>query len=280
MKATSREALARVEKELGEIIRSSGEGESSVAAAAQIGTELLLIADELDRERALRVALTDPSLEVAAREGILNEVFSGKVAEPTLAVLRSIANQEWSSSREMRTGVVNLGRFALMLAAKANGQLEQIESELFQLSVLLENNAELTQLLSDRKAPAKQRRSLLANVIYGKVSMFTEAIALQVIGRPVRNPIDDLAAVSEEVAQMRGKTVARISAAEELSSGQREALSAKLESIYGREIAIHTEVDPSLLGGMVIRVGDEEIDGSTRGKLSRLRADLAANTAY
>ena len=118
----------------------------------------------------------------------------------------------------------------------------------------------------------------MASVIYGKVTMFTEALALQVIGRSEHNPVDDLAALAEQVAELRGRSVARVVTAEELSSTQREALAQKLENIYGREMAVHAEVDPSLLGGMIIRVGDEEIDGSTRGKLTRLRTDLAAST--
>ncbi|MDU3077931.1 MAG: F0F1 ATP synthase subunit delta [Mixta calida] len=55
---------------------------------------------------------------------------------------------------------------------------------------------------------------------------------------------------------------------------QRDALAEKLARIYGHEMSIHTEVDTSLLGGMVIRVGDEVIDGSTAGKLRRLRVNL------
>ena len=174
--------------------------------------------------------------------------------------------------------MVYLGRRALLRGAQEQGQLEQVEDELYQLSVLLESEKELTQLLSDRTATSAQKRGLLASVIYGKVTMFTEALALQVIGRPVSNPVDDLAALAEQVADLRGKAVARVVAAEKLSPSQREAVAAKLEKIYGREMAIHAEVDPSLLGGMIIRVGDEEIDGSTRGKLTRLRTDLAANT--
>ena len=135
-----------------------------------------------------------------------------------------------------------------------------------------------TQLLADRTATAAQKRGLLASVLYGKVSMFTEALALQVIGRREHNPVDDLSSLADQVAELRGKTVARVVAAEELSSSQRETLARKLENIYGREMAIHSEVDPSLLGGMTIRVGDEIIDGSTRGKLQRLRADLANTT--
>ena len=144
---------------------------------------------------------------------------------------------------------------------------------------MLEREKDLTQLLSDRTAASEKKRGLLANVIYGKVTMFTEALALQVIGRPRHNPVDDLVELSSEFAGMRGKTVARVATAEELSDSQRGVLAQKLEKIYGREMAIHSEVDPSLLGGMVVRVGDEVIDGSTRGKLNRLRTDMAAQAA-
>lgn len=274
MKAASREAQTHVEGKLDELIRSS---DNAVAIAAQIGTELFLTVDQLDADRSLRVAVADTSLDASQREGIITQVFGSKVAEPTKNILSEAASQEWSTPREFRQGLVALGRRALSRAAESQGQLEQVEEELYQLSVLLENQKELTQLLSDRTATAAQKRGLLASVIYGKVTMFTEALALQVIGRPMHNPVDDLSALVEEIAELRGKSVARVVAAEALSSAQREALASKLENIYGREMAIHTEVDPSLLGGMIIRVGDEEIDGSTRGKLARLRTDLAAS---
>lgn len=273
MKAASREAQSHVTEKLDQLIQNA---DNSVAAAAQIGTELFLVVDQLDSERALRVAVADTSLEASQREGIIKDVFGDKVAEPTLNVLTAAAEQEWSTPREFRAGLINLGRRAMAKGAQEQGQLEQVENELYQLSVLLEGEKELTQLLSDRTATPAQKRGLLASVIYGKVTMFTEALALQVIGRPQRNPIDDLAALAENVAEMRGKTVARVKAAENLSDAQRETLARTLEQIYGREMAIHSEVDPSLLGGMVIRVGDEVIDGSTRGKISRLRTDLAA----
>lgn len=273
MKAASREAQSHVTEQLDELVRSA---DNAVATAAQVGTELFLVVDQLDTERALRVAVADASLDASQREGIMREVFGGKVAEPTLNILTAAAKEEWSTPREFRTGLINLGRRALELGAKEQGQLEQVEEELYQLSILLEDEKELTQLLSDRTATPAQKRGLLASVIYGKVTMFTEALALQVIGRPNRNPVDDLASLAGGVAEMRGKSVARVASAEALSDAQRTALAGKLEQIYGREMAIHSEVDPSLLGGMVVRVGDEVIDGSTRGKLERLRTDMAA----
>ena len=276
MKAASREAQSHVTGQLESLI---GSADNAVATAAQIGTELFLIVDQLDTERALRVAIADTSLEPGQRAGMVKDVFGGKVAEPTLNILTAAAEQEWSTPREFRAGLINLGRIALQKGAQEQGQLEQVENELYQLSILLEGEKELTQLLSDRTATAAQKRGLLASVIYGKVTMFTEALALQVIGRPHHNPVDDLAELAENVAEMRGKSVARVKTAEALNDTQRDALARKLEQIYGREIAIHSEVDPSLLGGMVVRVGDEVIDGSTRGKIERLRTDMAAQAA-
>ena len=274
MKAASREAQTKVSEQLDQLIQGAGD---TVAVALQLGTELFLTVDQLDAERALRIAVADNSLDAAQRRGIINDVFGAKVAEPTAQILAAAASEEWSNPREFRAGLINLGRRALMKGAEAQGQLEQVENELYQLSTLLEKERKLTQLLSDRTATAAQKRGLLANVIYGKVTTVTEALALQVIGRPEHHPVDDLAALAADVAALRGKAVARVVTAQALSEAQRDALAQKLENTYGREMAIHSEVDPSLLGGLTIRVGDELIDGSTRGKLNRMRTDLLAN---
>lgn len=277
MRAASREAQTRVAEKLDAFLRNAGD---TVSIAAQVGTELFLVVDQLEQHRPLRVAVADASLKPEQRSGMISDVFGDKVADATLAVLKQAAEQEWSTPREFREGLIHLGRRALLRGAESEGKLEHVENELFALSRLLEREGELTQLLSDRRATADQKRQLLASVLYGKVTMYTEALALQVVGRPEHNPVDDIAAVSRESAELTGKTVAEVTSATELTDAQRDALADKLGTIYGREMAIHSEVDPSLLGGATIRVGDELIDGSTRGKLSRLRADMAANTAY
>jgi len=277
MKAASREAQTRVAEKLDAFLRNAGD---TVSTAAQVGTELFLVVDQLENHRPLRVAVADASLKPEQRSGMISDVFNGKVGDATLTVLKEAAEQDWSTPREFREGLVHLGRRALLRGAENEGKLEHVENELFALSRLLEREGELTQLLSDRRATADQKRQLLASVLYGKVTMYTEALALQVIGRPEHNPVDDIAAVSRESAELTGKTVAEVASATELTDAQRDALADKLGKIYGREMAIHSEVDPSLLGGVTIRVGDELIDGSTRGKLQRLRADMAANTAY
>ncbi|GAA1475425.1 F0F1 ATP synthase subunit delta [Corynebacterium felinum] len=271
MHAASRDALAVVSSYLDTVIE---EADNAVAVAAQTGAELFDVVDALDGDRALRIAVADASLTAEQRTGLVSAVFAGKVSQATLELLITAARQVWSTPREFRAGLVQLGRQALLRSADKQGQLLQVEDELFRLSRILDKEAQLTLRLDDRSADRAAKRDLLAKVLYGKVTAVTEALALQVIGRPERNAIDDIDAVSKFAASLWGREVAYVVSAAPLNDSQNQALASKLEHIYGRAMSIHSEVDPSLLGGMIIRVGDEVIDGSTSGKLERLRVNL------
>ncbi|MCS5479000.1 F0F1 ATP synthase subunit delta [Corynebacterium sp. YIM 101645] len=272
MHAASREALATVESHLDGLVRGSGK---AVAVAAQTGTELFDVVEVLDGDRALRVAVAEASATPEQRTGLIRTVFGGKVSDSTLSVLNEAAANTWSTPREFRAGLVALGRRAFLRGAEEQGQLGQVEDELFRLSRVLDREGELTQLLSDKTTDPARKRGLLAGVLYGKVNMFTEALALQVIGRPEKNPIDDMTNLVEAAAQLQGRSVAHVVVAEQLNAGQQAALADKLGRIYGRAMSIHSEVDPSLLGGVTIRVKDEIIDGSLAGKLAKLRTNLS-----
>lgn len=271
MHAASREALTTMSRTLDQWISNS---DQPVAVASQAGADLFSIVEVLDGDRGLRVAVADSSATAEQRSGLISAVFAGKVAQMSLDLAREAAAQVWSTPREFRAGLVSLGRRALLRSAEQQGQLNKVEDELFRLGRILSDEPELTALLSDLNTPADRKRELLANVLYGKVTAVTEALAKQAIGRPEANPIDDMSTVSALAAQLRGKEVAVVKTASPLGEGQIEQLAAKLSRIYGREMSIHTEVDPSLLGGLIIRVGDEVIDGSTSGKLERLRTSF------
>lgn len=271
MKAASREALATAETLLDQVLA----GDPAVAASANTGLELFEVADVLDGDRELRVSLNDAAASAEARKSLVNALFGTKVSQAALRVLEAAVSEQWSTGRDLVNGLVSLGRRALLRGAESQGQLGQAEDELFRLSRILDREGELTQLLTDRTATSARKRGLLANVLYGKVSMFTEALALQAIGRPERNPIDDIASLAKSAAALQGRTIAFVTTAGEMNEGQQAALAEKLGNIYGRAMSIHSEVDTSLLGGMTIRVDDEVIDGSTAGKIARLRTAMS-----
>ena len=270
MKAASRESLASALESMDSILAA----QSGVAVSTMTGMELFEVAQILGDDRELRGALIDESASTDSRKKLVNDLFGAKVSPATLQVVENVASSKWSSAREMVSGLVSLSRRALLRGAESEGQLGQVEDELFRLSRILDREGELTQLLSDRAAEPARKRKLLADVLYGKVTKFTEALALQVIDRPERNPIDDVAALASEAASLQGRTVAHVVSAGELNEGQQAVLAEKLGKIYGRAMSIHSEVDTSLLGGMTIRVGDEVIDGSTAGKIARLRTAM------
>jgi F-type H+-transporting ATPase subunit delta len=95
-----------------------------------------------------------------------------------------------------------------------------------------------------------------------------------------RNRIGQLPRVAAEFRRLddlrNGLTHATATSAAPLGKDEVKAITARLEDLTGGKVALETAVDPSLLGGLVVRVGDRLIDGSVRGRLERLRNQLAS----
>lgn len=271
MHAASRESLAALSQRLDAAI---GGDNVAVAQAAQTGSELFDIVEVLDSDRGLRVAVADTLATAEQRSGLVRSLFAGKVSETTLNLVVDAAAQVWSTPREMREGLVELGRRALLRSAEGQGQLETVESELFQLGHILAEQSQLEQLLADKAATPEAKRGLLASVLYGKVTSVTETLALQAVGRPSKRPADDIDSLSRLAAGLRNHVVARVTSATAVSDEQERALADKLGRVYGKAMSIHTVIDKSILGGLVIRVGDEVIDGSLSTNLEKLRVGL------
>lgn len=272
MHAASRATLDQLNESLEGVLTGATD---TAAQAAATGSELFEIADLLDSDRSLRTALADQAVPADRRADLADGLLAGKVSDTTKGLASDVVKGSWSNTRDLRHGLVELGRRALLRAAHEQGQLETVSNELFELARLIDREPELEMALADRLTPGEKRRDLLAKVLYGHVSAITEALALQVVGRLVARPVEDLDALCDFAAGLDGRRVARVRAAAQMSEAQEQALGQKLEKIYGSAMSVHSEVDTSLLGGAVIRVGDEVIDGSTAGKLERMRREFA-----
>ncbi|EOD65104.1 F0F1 ATP synthase subunit delta [Amycolatopsis vancoresmycina] len=268
--AASREALGLAEERLGEVLADAG------ADAATVGDELLSVVDLLDREIGLRRAVSDASAAPESRTALVRRLFDGKLSEPALKVLDAVAGSRWSSPRELTDGLESLGRSALLTSAEKTGNVDTVESQLFQVARVVANHPELEAALSDLTGPADAKRTLVRGLFADKVDVVTETLVEQVVrrakGRGVGIGLDKLVKLA---AERRQRSVAYVTSANALSDEQVAQLSAKLDDIYGRPIALHVEVDPRLGGGLVVRVGDEVIDGSAAGQLAALRRRLA-----
>ncbi|WP_236794951.1 F0F1 ATP synthase subunit delta [Amycolatopsis sp. GM8] len=268
--AASREALAEAGRTLDEVL-----GQAGVRPEA-LGTELFSVVDLLTAEIGLRRALGDGSSDPEARKRLVSSLLTGKVSAPALRVLDAAVGQRWSSPRELLDGLEDLGRTALLTSAEKAGNLDTVEDELFRIARIVVGEPELEQALSDAMAPVAAKRKLVRELLDGKVGAVSLALVEQVVarrtGRGVGFGLDQLVKLA---AERRRRSVAYVVSASALSAQQQDQLAEKLHGIYGRPIALHVEVDPRLGGGLVVRVGDEVIDGSAAGRIATLRRQLA-----
>ena len=268
--AASREALNLAEKRLGEVLGEAG------TDAATVGAELFSVVDLLDREPGLRRAVGDSAAESQARKSLLRTLLADKLSEPTLQVLDSVVSQRWSSPSQLVDGAQALGRSALLTSAEKTGNLDTVEDQLFQIARIVVGKPELEQALSDQAAPAENKRSLVHGLFSGRVDVVVETLVEQAL---LRHQVGGVGQVLDELVELtarrRQRSVAHVISANALSDEQQTRLADKLSGIYGRQIALHIEIDSQLGGGLVVRVGDEVINGSTAGQLDALRRRLA-----
>lgn len=163
----------------------------------------------------------------------------------------------------------------LFNVVQAEGEIDRIEDELFRFGKLLETNHELKQALSDQSIDRPQRIKVLEELLEDKVSPHTLGLLTFVVsqGRARQLPeiLDELAALAAEAKEA---VVAEVRTAVPLEDGQREELAKALSQATGKKVELKELVDPSLLGGIVAKVGDTVIDGSVKHRLEQLREQV------
>jgi ATP synthase F0 subunit b/ATP synthase F1 delta subunit len=227
------------------------------------------------REPTLARHLADPSADSAARVHLIERLLSGKVSDPALDILKTAVSQRWSSNSDLTRGVQHIARLTLLVRAEADGQIEDVEDQLFRFSRIVDTEPRLITLLSDYTTPLEGRIGLLNNVLHRRASKNTADLLRQTVELLHGERADD---VVRELANLavsrRGEVVARVSAASELSDAQRNRLTELLTRIYGHPVSLQLDIDPALLGGLTIAVGDEVIDGSLASKLASAETHL------
>jgi F-type H+-transporting ATPase subunit delta len=164
---------------------------------------------------------------------------------------------------------------ALFKVVQAEGELERVEDELFRFGKLLETNHELKQALSDQSIDKIQRVKVLDELLSDKVSPHTLGLLAFVVeqGRARQLP-QILNRLSDLAAEARNSVVAEVRSAIPLDAKQHKALAAALSKATGKKVEVKILVDPSVIGGIVAKVGDTVIDGTVRHRLEQLREQV------
>jgi F-type H+-transporting ATPase subunit delta len=270
LQAASRESLASATDRLDAYVDSA-----KAADLQRLGDELFAVTRLLVEQRPLRRLLADPSTPGEARTGLVDRLLGQQLAAPTLDVARGLVAARWSRLGDLVSAFEALARQALLAVAEKDGSLDNVEDELFRFGRLLNREHQLGSLLADTATPADGRISLLDRLIDGKVSPVTAALLRQTVQLPRDRHLD---VVSEELAELaaarRDRSVARVTTPVALSPEQEQKLTDSLARLYGRPMSLQIELDPSLLGGLVVQVGGEVIDGSVASKLAAARRSL------
>ncbi|MCW2609742.1 MAG: F-type H+-transporting ATPase subunit delta [Actinomycetota bacterium] len=272
MHRASRESLKTARERLQELGHSV-----DTATLSVIADELEAFAALLEREPTLRRALADSGVRGERRRELLDAVLSGKVSDQTLAVLGALVEGRWSSSADLVDAAEILTVDAHLHGAEREGHLADVEDELFRFSRIVLGSPELAGILGDRATGADRRRELVRSLLAGKADPITVrlvelAAAIGIGGRRFEASVERLVFLT---AERRDREVAYVRVAAPMTDAQEARLSSRLAATYGRDISLKVQVDPSIIGGATVRVGDDLYDGSVKRRLENARATLA-----
>jgi F-type H+-transporting ATPase subunit delta len=290
MEASSRAALIEARERLEQLSRPT----SGVLDKAKdrltgqpprvaTGPELLALAEELfsvarllNGQLTLRRALSDPAGRPEDRAALAQRLFATKLSGTALDLVETVARQRWSRPIDLVDAFTALATEAALDAADARGELDSVEDELFRFGRIVGGDRELARILSDRKSSAEGKAALLDRLLSGRVSPVTEQLLRNVITGPhVGTAEVAVERLSEVASRRRGQSVARVTSAVALTPEQEQRLAASLTRLYGRTVGLQVTVDPSVLGGLIVQVGDEVIDGSIAHRLEAAHRRLA-----
>lgn len=252
-------------------------GSLSGEQLAVVSDELTAVVTLLEAEPILARHLAEASGAAEPKRQLLARLLSGKVGATTLDILDTAASVRWSRTSDFVTGLDHVAQLALLVRADRENQADEVAEQLFRFGRLLDAQPQLNLLLSDTSRPASERVSLLHGVLSrsGGVNPTAAALLAQTIELLSEERADE--AVTE-VAQLaiarRGEVVAEVVAAADLSDGQRTRLTQLLTRIYHHPVSVQLTVDPAVLGGLSVAVGDEVIDGTLSSRLTAAATKL------
>lgn len=242
----------------------------------EAGQGLFAVVGLLGEERALRAMLADPAIGDGTKTETIKRLFSGRVSDLAVELLTTIATSRWSSDADMVDATEEAGATLILMGAEADGNIDRVEEELFRFGRAIDANPPLQMALTDPAATAEQKAGIVRTLLEGKAANETVLLVAHVAGSLRGRRIQDaIARLSELAAARRGRVVADVRSAIALTDAQRERLAAALGRLHGRDVELNIEIDPAVIGGIEVRIGDEVIDGTAATKLEQARRRLA-----
>ncbi len=272
MLGASRQALADAHERLATELATADD-----AVVRATADDLLAVSALLGREPSVARALADPGAQTSARSGLVDSLVGDRIGAASLAVVDDLVGRRWSASGDLVDAVEQLGSQALFELGAREGRLDDVEDELFRFARIVERSPELTASFTDPVVSDANRTSLVHGLLADKATAATVQLVTAVLnslrGRTPAQALDELAVAA---AAHRNYKIAIARVAVPLDDALRTQLEAALTTALGHDVRLQVEVDPSVVGGVVVQVGDDVFDGSVSRRLGQVTRGLTS----
>ena len=268
MRGASAESLATLTETLGSSVASG-------ADAAALGDHLFGASAVLRREPGLRRVATDTSVAPEAKGNLVRDVFRERLDSASLELVAKAASLRWARARDLGDALEQLGVIAVVKGADNAGHADALEEELFGFGRIVTENPDLRDALSDPARSTEDKRALVRGLLEGRATAATIRLAEQSVDGSHRTVSVAIEEYQKVAAAHRDRVVATVRVATELSDGDKQRLERALSGQYDREVHLNVVVDPEIIGGMKVEIGDEVIDGTVASRLDDARRRLA-----
>jgi F-type H+-transporting ATPase subunit delta len=266
VRGASADALAELTDRLDDV-RGNADG-------AKVGEDLFAIASVLRSEPGFRRVATDVSTDPEAKAGLVRSIFEGKVEQASLDLAAEAVRRRWTASRDLADALEHLGVVAVVRSTSAR-DAKRLSDELFTVRQLVEGDHGLRDALSDPARSVDDKRALLRELLDQQALPATVRLAEQSLSGSYRSPGVALAEYEKVAAAVHDEHVAEVRTAQALTDTELRRLQDALSRQYARQIHLNVVVEPELLGGLRIEIGDDVIDGTVAARLDGARRKLA-----
>lgn len=252
-------------------------------ASLQLAKELFGILGMVDSSAGLRRALTDPSRNGDEKSALVKQLVGGKVSADAADIAGGLASSRWANARDIgdaletlaATVVISVAENKSAVSASGITGLEELENDLFSFNQAVASSHEVQRALSEPQASGAAKVVLAEKLVPG-ASEEAKVLIAQAVTQPRGiKPTRLVQRFAELAAKRQQRWIATVSVTRPLTQAQLARLQAGLNAMYGRELKVNLNVDPALIGGIRVQVGDEVLDASVLTKLGELQRQLA-----
>jgi F-type H+-transporting ATPase subunit delta len=233
--------------------------------------DMFAVVDALEASPTLRRAVTDPGTPEGARRALVHGLLDAKVDKGVADFVAEAATLRWAGGRTFAAALERQAVRAQLITADRRGELEDTEDQLFRFARFVESNPDLRNVLADRAIERSRRQDLVSELLSGRATESTIVLSRRAVVARERTFGHTIEGYVTLAAAQKNRVVATVRVAQPLSSEQRDRLRAALTKQVGREVAIQEVIDPHVLGGVRVELGDEVFEGTVADRLEEAR---------